>query len=76
MTPREERLKAGGWTRRTVAAEPRLGEMKELYEDLGFEVRLEPFDAEEEDADCSVCFSEDRERFKVVYTRPGKPGVS
>jgi hypothetical protein len=74
LTRREERLKAEGWTRRTVAAGPRLGEMVELYEDLGFEVRLEPFDAEEEDGDCRACFSEDRERFKVVYTRPCNDG--
>ena len=69
-----ERLKAEGWTRRTVAAEPRLSEMVELYEDLGFEIRLETFDAEEEDTGCGVCFSEDRERFKVVYTRPCRDG--
>ena len=75
MTAREEKLKKEGWTRRTVATEPRLGEMVELYEDLGFEVRLESLDdEEEEDTECGFCLSEERERFKVVYTRPRKNG--
>ena len=74
MTVRENRLKLEGWTRRSVACEPRLSEIKELYEDLGFDVRLEPFDEEEEDSRCSVCLIEDRERYRVVYTRPGSQG--
>ncbi|MHC4942334.1 MAG: hypothetical protein ACYTG7_04880 [Planctomycetota bacterium] len=72
MTRRGDKLEAEGWTRRSVATEPRLSEIVELYEDIGFEVRLEPHAEEENspDAQCTVCMEEDRDRFKVVYTRP------
>lgn len=69
MTAREEKLKKEGWLRRSVASEPRLSEMVELYRDLGFEVRLEPLDDEEKDEGCTTCFDEDPSRFNVIYTR-------
>ncbi len=72
MTPREIKLKREGWLRRGAAAEPRLSEMAELYRELGFEVRLEPLDAEEKGPGCNVCYEEDPSKFKVIYTRPGK----
>jgi hypothetical protein len=70
MTAWEEKLKNEGWSRRSVASEPRLSEMVALYRDLGFEVRLEPLDEEEKAGDCFVCFEEDPSRFRVIYTRP------
>jgi hypothetical protein len=71
MTRREERLAKEGWQRRGEAAEPRLSEMKRLYEEIGFEVRLEPFDEEErpDGPGCAACFHEDPAQFKVIYTR-------
>lgn len=57
-----------GWTRRFVAAPPRLAEAVELYESLGLDVRLEilgPGDLPEGCDDCPAA----RSLFRVVYTR-------
>jgi hypothetical protein len=74
---KEEELIAAGWEKRFVACEPRLSEMVEIYEEIGFEVRLEPLPSKEEaDAEacetsgCTVCFDIDRERYKIIFTRP------
>ena len=68
-----------GWKRRMVASEPRLSEIVEMYESLGFEVRLEPVDPEGPDWDedeCTLCLDDPAEagRTRVVYTRP-RPGA-
>ena len=41
-----------GWEKRFIADEPRLSEMKELYESIGFDVLLEPLPPKEELAAC------------------------
>jgi len=66
-----------GWKRRTVASEPRLSEIVEAYERLGFEVRLEPVapgDPELADAGCTACLEEEgaAETVRVVWTRPAR----
>lgn len=43
----DQELLAGGWERLSTMCEPRLSEMVENYESLGFEVQLLPFDVEE-----------------------------
>ena len=63
-----------GWQRRTVAQEPRLSEIVALYEETGFEVRLEPLvldDSMCRRQGCTLCFDdpEVRAATKVVYTR-------
>lgn len=69
-------LRAQGWQRRNVAAEPQLGEAVALYRSLGHEVLLVPVLAEcaaEGDAgSCTACFGADGdpERYQVIYTRP------
>jgi hypothetical protein len=72
MTDREAKLREEGWTRRSVASEPRLSEIVALYKEIGFEVRLEPLHREDPGDECRVCLDEDPERFKVIYTRPEK----
>ncbi len=74
---REEYLAANGWEKRFVACEPRLSELIEIYDEIGFEVQLEPLPSKEEmGADsceasgCTVCFDMDRERYKIIFTRP------
>lgn len=65
-----------GWTRRFTAEEPRLSEMKQLYESMGMEVLLEPGTLGEDD-DCRRCFeAEDFEdRYTTLYTRgEAEPG--
>jgi hypothetical protein len=74
MTKREEELAGLGWEKRFMADEPRLSEMKELYESIGFEVLLEPLPPKEELAacaqeGCTACFDIDPERYRIIYTR-------
>jgi len=67
-TKSEGELVAEGWTRRFVGGPPRLQEMIELYQELGYEVWLEPQAPEEfqdECADCTLALM----LFRVVYTR-------
>lgn len=66
----EEHLHARGWSRRGILSEPRLSEMKALYDSLGFEVLLKGLDEMKLEGECCVCFTEDPDRFKVLYTRP------
>lgn len=68
-TKSEAELLAEGWTRRFVGGPPRLQEMVELYESLGYEVWLEPQELDEfrdECEDCQLALM----LFRVVYTRP------
>ncbi len=67
-------LKAEGWERRTTACEPRLSELAELYESLGFDVRREPFEAEE-GYECLECYTAEPGRYKIIYTRERKAGA-
>jgi hypothetical protein len=74
MIKREEELAAQGWEKRFMADEPRLSEMKELYESIGFEVLLEPLPPKEESAacaesGCTACLDADPERYRIIYTR-------
>jgi len=46
-----------------------LSEAKDLYVSLGYEVRLEPATKEEILGDCGICFEEDIDRYKTLYTR-------
>ncbi|HOJ42767.1 MAG TPA: hypothetical protein PLW88_04740 [Syntrophorhabdaceae bacterium] len=73
---REEELKRQGWEKRFIACEPRLTEMVELYREIGFEVLLEPLPSEEEidrntcaEKECTICFKENREKYRIIYTR-------
>ncbi len=76
---RSVQLQEEGWTRRFTALGRRLNEVAELYRELGFEVRLEPVDLDEEPITgaegCKDCFVTMQAR--TVYTRPRvmvKPG--
>jgi len=67
-------LKAQGWERRTTACEPRLSELVELYESLGFAVRLEPFEPEE-GYECLDGYLAEPGRYKIIFTRSQEAGV-
>ncbi len=76
MTKREEELTAEGWERRFVAMGERLREAVNLYQDIGFDVLLEPLPTKEElesaaceENGCTACFDVDRESYKVIYTK-------
>jgi hypothetical protein len=73
---REDQLVKDGWEKRFVACEPRLSEMVEIYEEIGFKVLLEPLPQKEEldaegceSSDCTACFDVDRERYRIIFTR-------
>ena len=66
---REEELKKEGWEKRFIADEPRLSEAVALYEEIGFEVLLEPVDTSAEE--CAPCMTVD-DSYKTIYTRPKK----
>jgi hypothetical protein len=67
MTP-EESLIREGWKKQATYDVPRLSEMVEMYRQIGFEVHLEPFKAENED-DCSGCMQSTPDLYKTIYTR-------
>ena len=68
---REDELVNEGWEKRSVLDEPRLSEVVELYTELGYEVLLEAVDLS--GPECTRCFEENPDKFRVVYTRPAKP---
>ena len=59
-----------GWTTRNTIDEPRLSELVELYEELGFEVMLRPVSPEHTGEVCAECVMVDPERYRTIYTRP------
>ncbi len=67
-------LRQEGWVRRFSALGRRLDEAIELYRQLGYEVRLEPVDLDEEDLPgaegCENCFVIARAR--TIFTRPAQ----
>ncbi len=68
MTTKEQELVAKGFEKRTIYDEPRLSEIVEMYEEMGYEVHLEPFDVNLETG-CQECMKLDPTRYKVIYTR-------
>ena len=59
-----------GWTVRNTIDEPRLSELVELYEELGFDVMLRPVSLDHTGEVCAECVMIDPERYKTIYTRP------
>jgi hypothetical protein len=62
-------LKKEGWIKRTTIGEPRLSEIVDEYEALGFEVRLEPVNLEDVDEECRRCYGKDVDKIRTVYIR-------
>ena len=65
---REEELTAQGWRRQATYDEPRLSEMVAMYQDIGFEVHLEPIHPAEKKG-CTDCLRLRPDCYKTVYTR-------
>ncbi len=61
---------AAGWTRRFVTDQNRLDEVRALYEELGFDVEVDPVQTDQVAPDCEDCYLVALERFVTVYTRP------
>jgi hypothetical protein len=67
MTP-EEKLINAGWQKKATYDDPRLTEMVKMYEEIGLDVHLEPFNAENENG-CTGCMQQFPDQFKTIYTR-------
>jgi len=67
LTP-EEKLIKDGWQKRATYDDPRLSEMVAMYADIGLEVHLEAFHAENKTG-CSACMQLMPDLFKTIYTR-------
>ena len=64
-----EQLKKDGWIKCTTIDEPRLSEIIEEYESLGFEIHLEPVKLEDLDEECKRCYKDRIHKIKTVYVR-------
>lgn len=62
-------LVAQGWERRFITDGRRAQEMVDLYTELGYEVHLEPLQAEDFDDDCADCTLLALLQFSTIYTR-------
>ncbi len=65
---RDVQLAAEGWRKRSSYEEPRLSEIVAMYEEIGLEVRIEPFNPLETPG-CSQCMKRNARRYRTVYTR-------
>jgi len=65
---REEVLAEKGWKRQTTHDEPRLSNVVEMYEEMNFEVHLEPFSSDEESG-CIECMKAMPDKYKTIYTK-------
>jgi hypothetical protein len=63
-----------GWTARNTVDEPRLSELVELYEEIGFEVMLRPVSPDHAGEACTECVMVEPERYRTIYTRPKSGG--
>ena len=67
-------LERHGWTRRFTTVGPRLTECVAAYEQLGYEVWLEPADAPDGDMRTPACQScAITALARTIYTRPRQP---
>ena len=53
MTP-EEKLIRDGWQKKATYDDPRLSEMVKMYQEIGYQVHLEPFNTANENG-CAGC---------------------
>ena len=67
ITPDKKLIKEG-WKKQATYDDPRLSEMVEMYEEIGLEVHLEPFNPENETG-CTDCMRLMPDLFKTIYTR-------
>jgi len=59
------------WNLRNITDVAKVDEIKNMYESLGFFVRIDDFDADKYSCECNKCMIESPALFKVVFTKPG-----
>ncbi len=60
------------WQRRNTVGEDRIKELTDLYQSLGFEVKVEPVTVSPEDTACQGCYEGPGQYF-IIYTRQIPP---
>jgi hypothetical protein len=65
---RNKELEEQGWVKQFTTAEPRLSEVVQLYQSLGFEVHLEPMTPGEGEGLCQQCIFAACD-YQTIYTR-------
>ncbi len=60
-----------GWKRQGIFEDHRLTEMISLYEELGFDVRIESVELADlvNETGCSECIKDDISKYKVFFTK-------
>ena len=59
-----------GWEKRTIAEEPGLSELVELYSELGFETMIKDYSCiKGSSEECNTCLLVNIEKYKVIYTK-------
>jgi len=65
----DQELIALGWVRRHLADPDRAREARELYESMGFEVRLQALSPRDFGAKCKLCAETVCGTYAMIYTR-------
>ncbi len=68
----EKNMENEGWEKRAVVDDQRVTELRELYEEMGFEVMLVPVSVNGGGLACDSCFGDVKkvpDSFQVIYTR-------
>ncbi len=60
------------WVRRGIYDDPKLSQIINMYEEIGFTVRVEPFKPGMEPG-CIECIKENPDKYKVLYTKRNGP---
>lgn len=62
-------LEKQGWQLQFTTDEPRLSEAVELYESLGYEVRVEPACTELPLPECANCYERFCDKYRTIFIR-------
>ncbi len=68
----EKKMENEGWEKRAVVDSRRVDELRELYEEMGFEVLLVPVSVNGGGLACDSCFVDVKkvpDSFQVIYTK-------
>jgi len=64
-------IKGKDWVKGFTIEEHRVNEYVELYESIGYEVRVEPATPDEQE-ECQTCFKADFDNLKTIYIKHKK----
>ncbi|MFW9972039.1 MAG: hypothetical protein ACFFDF_17750 [Candidatus Odinarchaeota archaeon] len=67
----ENSRRGNEWERGFTVEEDRVAEYVELYESIGYEVRVEPATPDEQE-DCQECFKADFDNLRTIFIKRSK----